>query len=239
MEYRVYPDAKALAGAAAEHFVSLAKSAVAERGVFSVAFSGGDTPRALYALLAGPEFSGQIPWDKTHVFWGDERCVPPEHPDSNYGGAQTLLLSKVPLPAENLHRIKCESSPERAAAEYEAELRGFFGASPDFDLVLLGVGKEGHTASLFPGGSALNEKRHWAAAQFLPKIPAWRITLTPVALNAAANVCFLVSGEDKAGVIRQIFLEGGGLLPVHLIRPRSGRLLWLLDSAAASRLNLA
>lgn len=238
MEYQVYPDPETLARAAAENFVSLAKTAVAERGVFSVALSGGDTPKELYGFLADPEYAGQIPWDKVQVFWGDERCVPPEHPDSNYGLAQALLFSKVPLPEGNIHRIKCESSPEQAAAEYERELREFFGASPDFDLILLGVGKDGHTASLFPGGTALYEKHHWVLAQFLPKLPAWRTTLTPVAFNAAANVLFLVSGENKAGVIRQIFLEGGGLLPARHIKPHSGRILWLLDAAAASRLRV-
>jgi 6-phosphogluconolactonase len=236
MEYQVYPDPEALARAAAEYFVSLAKVAVAERGVFSVALSGGDTPKELYSFLADPEYAGQIFWDKVQVFWGDERCVPPEHPDSNYGLAQALLLSKVPLPAQNIHRIKCESSPEQAAAEYEGELRKFFRASPDFDLILLGVGRDGHTASLFPGGTALYEKHHWVLAQFLPKLPAWRTTLTPVALNAAANMVFMVCGEEKAGVIKKLFLEGGELLPVHLIKPRSGRLLWLLDAAAATRL---
>jgi 6-phosphogluconolactonase len=233
MDYQIYPDPDALAQAAAELFVSLAKGAVAERGTFSVALSGGDSPRRLYALLATPEFSGRITWDRVQVFWGDERCVPPEHPDSNYGLAQTQLLSKVSLPAQNIHRIKCEASPERTAAEYEAELRGFFGASPSFDLVLLGVGADGHTASLFPGGTALDEKRRWVVAQFLPKLPAWRITLTPVALNAAANIIIMVSGEKKAGVIKQVFLEGGASLPVHRIRPRAGRLLWLLEAEAA------
>jgi 6-phosphogluconolactonase len=238
MEYQVYPDPEALARAAVEYFISLAKAAVDERGVFSVALSGGDTPKNFYALLATPQYAEQIPWDKTHIFWGDERCVPPEHPDSNYGLAQALLLSKVPLPEKNLHRIKCESSPERAATEYEAELREFFGTNPGFDLVLLGVGEEGHTASLFPGGTALDEKHRWVLAQFFPKLPAWRITLTPIALNSAANVVFMICGEKKAGVIKQIFLEGGELLPVHLIRPRSGRLLWLLDASAASLLTI-
>jgi len=236
MEYQVYPDPETLARAAAEYFVALAKSAVAERGIFSIALAGGNTPKSLYALLAIPQYAEQIPWDRMHIFWGDERCVPPEHPDSNFGLAQTLLFNQVPLPVENIHRIKGEISPEQAASKYEAELREFFGTSPSFDLVLLGVGKEGHTASLFPEGSALNEKHRWVLAQFFPKIPAWRITLTPVAFNAAANVVFLVSGENKAGVVRQIFLEGGGLLPVRLIKPHSGRLVWLLDAAAASRL---
>jgi len=242
-EVRVHPDAASLAQAAAEHFATLAAEAIADRGRFAVALAGGSTPRATYALLATDAFAARVDWPRVHVFWGDARCVPPDHPDSNYRMARETLLDHVPLPAGNVHRIPCEREPEQAAAAYERTLRAFFarhpeGPIPRFDLVLLGMGNDGHIASLFPGTAALHEQTRWVMAHYVDKLRAWRLTLTPIAINAAANVIFIVSGAGKAERLRQV-LAGPyqpDLLPAQIVRPDSGRLLWLVDAAAAVHL---
>ena len=242
-EFRVYPDGASLARAAAEHFATLATEALAARGRFAVALSGGSTPHPTYALLASPEFAGRVDWPRVHVFWGDERGVPPDHPDSNYRMAREALLDHVPLPAHNVHRIHGEMEPQQAAAGYEHTLRAFFAQhpgrpSPRFDLILLGMGDDGHTASLFPGTAALHEGARWVVAHYVHKLRVWRVTLTPVAINAAAHVTFLVSGAGKAERLRQV-LNGPyqpDVLPVQIVRPTDGRLLWLADAAAAAQL---
>ena len=238
-EVRILPNAEHLAIAAAEHFIALAGEAIAARGLFSVAFAGGSTPRATYALLATEEYAGRVDWSRVHVFWGDERCVPPEHVDSNYRMARETLLDDVPLPAQNVHRVHGEMAPEDAASDYEKTLRLFFGDDvPRFDLVLLGMGSDGHTASLFPGMAMLHEERRWAVAHHVDSVRGWRVTLTPVVINVALNVIFIVSGETKAKRVALV-LKGPYLpkaLPVQLISPVDGRLLWLLDAAAATLL---
>jgi 6-phosphogluconolactonase len=248
-EFKVYPDAVSLARAAAEYFVALAVEAMAARGRFVVALSGGSTPRATYALLAA-EFATSVDWSHVYVFWGDERCVPPDHPDSNYRMACEVLLDQVPLSARNVHRIHGEIHPEEAAADYERMLRLFFTQQPRgketgserpiprFDLVLLGMGEDGHTASLFPGTAVLHEGTRWVVAHYVGKLSAWRVTLTSVAINAAARVVFIVSGAGKAERLRQV-LAGPyrpDILPAQLIRPDGGHLLWLVDAAAAALL---
>jgi len=238
-EIRTYPDADHLARAAAEHFATLAAEAIAARRQFTVALSGGSTPRAAYALLAAEE----VDWPRVHVFWGDERCVPPDHLDSNYRLAREALLDKVPIPAENIHCIRGEINPEEAAADYERTLRSFFARHPEeptprFDLILLGMGEDGHTASLFPGTAALNEQTRWVVAHYVDKLRAWRVTLTPVVINAAAHVTFIVSGAGKAERLREV-LTGPyrpDTLPSQIVRPTDGRLLWLTDAAAAGLL---
>lgn len=238
-EIRTYPDADHLARAAAEHFATLAAEAIAARGQFTVALSGGSTPRAAYALLAAEE----VDWPRVHVFWGDERCVPPDHLDSNYRLAREALLDKVPIPAENIHCIRGEINPEEAAADYERTLRSFFARHPEeptpcFDLILLGMGEDGHTASLFPGTAALNEQTRWVVAHYVDKLRAWRVTLTPVVINAAAHVTFIVSGAGKAERLREV-LTGPyrpDTLPSQIVRPTDGRLLWLTDAAVAGLL---
>jgi 6-phosphogluconolactonase len=155
-----------------------------------VALAGGSTPRAAYALLATEEFAARVDWSRVHVLWGDERCVPPDDPDSNYRMAREALLDKIPIPTENVHRIRGELPPDEAAAAYQAELEAVLGAGGRFDLVLLGMGVDGHTASLFPGTAALHEGERWVVAAFVDKLSAWRVTLTPVVLNAAAQVTF-------------------------------------------------
>jgi 6-phosphogluconolactonase len=243
-ELEIYGDAGLLARAAAGHFMILAGQATAERGRFAVALSGGSTPRATYALLASDEFARRIDWGRVHVFWGDERCVPPDHSDSNYRMARESLLDHAPLPPENVHRIRGELEPGQAAREYEGELRRFFypgetaAALPRFDLVLLGLGDDGHTVSLFPGSTAMHEPDRWAVADYVEKLEAWRVTLTPVLINAARRVAFIVSGAGKAEVLREV-LAGPyrpDRLPAQTVRPRRGRLLWLADAAAAASL---
>lgn len=241
---RVAPDAAALARLAAEEVVLRAEAAVAARGRFAIALAGGSTPRALHALLADPDepFRARIPWERAHVFFGDERHVPPDHPDSNYGMARATLLAKVPIPAGNVHRIRAELEPDAAAAEYEEELRRVLGAgSPDagkprLDLALLGLGADGHTASLFPGSPALLEASRLVAAPWVEHLRHHRITLTLPALRAARAAAFLVSGAGKAARVADVLEGAGASLPAGLVRPVEGDLLWLLDAPAAALL---
>jgi 6-phosphogluconolactonase len=234
-------DKPALYQRAAAEFTGTAAKAVAERGRFTVALSGGTTPAGLYAVLAAQtRLRAAVDWERTRVFWGDERHVPPEHRDSNYRMARELLLSRVPIPEANVHRIQGEiADAAEAARRYQEELRATLGLAgselPRFDLVLLGLGEDGHTASLFPGTEALREKHRAVVANWVGMLRAWRITLTVPAINRARSVMFLVCGQDKAEAVKSI-LQGAGhsqVPPAGLIRPDSGRLLWLLDSDAA------
>jgi 6-phosphogluconolactonase len=243
-EIQIVADADALYQAAAAEFVRQVRAAAETKGACTVALSGGSTPKGLYGLLADdPTWRGQVPWDNMHVFWGDERHVPPDHPDSNYRMAHEALLSKVPIPPAHVHRIKSEHPDARQAADdYEQELRAFFhistGQLPRFDLIFLGLGPEGHTASLFPGTKALHETRRLVVSTWVGKFFTERITLTPPVLSHAAGVIFLVSGDDKALALKAV-LEGNyepEQLPAQLIRPAQGRVLWLVDRAAASLL---
>ena len=237
----VLKDPDELAEAAARLVVDAAAKAVAARGNFRIALAGGETPRATYARLAKPPFSDRVDWGRTWVFFGDERAVAPEHPDSNYGMAHATLLSKVPVPAAQIRRIRAEADdPEVAAVEYAKALAETFGTRrgelPRFDLVLLGLGVDGHTASLFPGSPVLKEifrtvAAVHAAAAAIPQ----RLTLTLPVLNAAGRVVFLVAGAEKAKVVKAVLAERA-MLPAAMIRPDDGELVWLLDRAAASLL---
>jgi 6-phosphogluconolactonase len=246
-DVRILPHADALFRAAAEEFALIATEASRSRGAFAVVLSGGSTPRGLYGLLASdPNLKAAVPWDRTHVFWGDERRVPPDHPDSNYRMANETLLSKVPIPSTNVHRIAGEQPDAAfAAAAYEEEIRRHFrlapGELPRFDLVLLGLGTEAHTASLFPRTAALEETGRLAVSNWIEKLSKERITLTAPVFNAAANVVFLVAGPDKAEALKAV-LEGPyepRQLPAQLVRPISGRLLVFADAAAARLLEKA
>lgn len=247
-EVRVLADAGQLSRAAAEEFVRRAQEAVRDKGVFTVALSGGSTPKSLYSLLSSEseDFRSRIPWSNIHFFWGDERHVAADDPESNYRMANETLLSKVPVPPGNVHRIRAENPDAALAAkEYEETLRQFFkltpGQLPRFDLVLLGMGPCGHTASLFPGTEALNERERLVVAQWVEKFNAYRITMTPPVLNNAASVIFIVGGTDKAETLHAV-LEGDdepARYPAQLIRPTHGDLLWLVDEAAAARLEQA
>jgi len=238
----IVDDAAALADAAAGAIVDAAVAAVAAQQRFTVALAGGATPRATYMRLAGPPFAEAVPWDRTWVFFGDERCVPPDHAESNYRMASETLLSKVGIPAEHVYRMRGEADdPETAATEYARTLASAFetkrGGLPRFDLVLLGLGLDGHVASLFPGSPAAREifrtvvAVHAAAA----RIPQ-RLTLTFPAINAAARVIFLVSGAEKAKTLKAA-LSDGGLLPAGIARPADGTLTWIVDRPAASLLS--
>jgi 6-phosphogluconolactonase len=235
----VFEDQKALSEAAAELFTVRAEEAVDTEGRFSVALSGGSTPRAMFALLAQPPFRDSVPWENTHVFWGDERLVPADHPMSNYRAAREALLDHVPIPARQVHPIVAAPTPDQAAAAYEAVLKSYFGGGPPrFDLLLLGMGDDGHTASLFPGTPVLSEQDKWVAWLQKDGDPFFRATMTAPLLNEAAMAVFLVSGASKAATIRAV-LNGPrdpNRLPAQLIRTVSGELLWLLDEAAASQL---
>jgi 6-phosphogluconolactonase len=236
-EVVVLPDAEELAHQAARRFAELAREAVASRGRFSVSLSGGSSPGQLYKLLTREPYRTQIPWRQVHLFWGDERCVPPDDPGSNYHLAEGALIAQVPVPAENVHRMRGELAPEAAARAYDRELQDFFcGPRPRFDLVLLGLGEDGHTASLFPGSPLLEEAERLVApatAVFQDR-PAQRITLTLPAINAARQVLFLVSGGAKAQVVQAVLEGPAGPLPAQWIQPTAGGLTWLLDAAAAS-----
>jgi 6-phosphogluconolactonase len=233
----VCKDIAKLSARVALEFVRLANRSVATGGRFTVALSGGSTPKSLYSLLASAEFSARVPWGQSHFFWGDERSVPPDHPDSNYRMAFESLPSKVPVPKENIHRIEAELEPEVAAAKYERTIRDFFRLSgaelARFDLILIGLGDDGHTASLFPGSEALNETTRLVVATYVEKLKSYRITLTLPVLNHAANIFFLVAGESKAAVLRDV-LQRSKDLPAQRIAPQNGRLVWFLDEAAAS-----
>lgn len=240
---RVFSNAGEVFRAGAEEFVRAAQEAIRERGRFAAALSGGSTPRGLYALLADDKepFRPRLEWGLVHFFWGDERCVPPDHPESNFRMAREALLSKIPLPPENVHRVRTEwGEPADIAEDYDKELRRFFdpgdGGLPQFDLILLGMGADGHTASLFPRTEALGEREKLVAANWVEKLGAHRITLTLRLINNAARVLFLVTGPDKAKALESV-LRGPwrpAELPAQAVRPTAGGLLWLADAAAAS-----
>ncbi len=235
-------DARELNQKAAEQFVALANEPSASSGRFTVALSGGSTPRTLYSLLATPGFADRIPWPKVHLFWGDERCVPPEHIDSNYRMAHEFLISRVPIPAANVHRMRGEIEPGVAAAEYERMLKEFFslseGVPPRFDLILLGLGDDGHTASLFPGSAVLEERERFVAAPYVEKFQTHRLTLTLPALNHGADVVFLVAGQSKAAIVKEILGTKTDFpsLPAARITPLDGHLTWLITRNAATAL---
>jgi 6-phosphogluconolactonase len=238
MALRILDSPESLAREAAAEFDQIAAASVAARDRFTVALAGGATPRTLYRLLADERapYLTRVPWESTHVFFGDERMVPPDDPDSNARMAFESLLRHVPVPEEQVHRIRGENpDPDRAAEEYEEMLRATFRLAgheaPRFDLVLLGLGADGHTASLFPGDRALRESERLVSPATAPVPPTARVTLTLPVLNAASSVLFLVSGGAKAAAVQRI--RRGDELPAARVRPQSGTLLWLCDRAAA------
>ena len=247
---KVVPDPAEIAHEAAERVVAAAASAAAEGRDFSIALSGGSTPKALFELLATEPYKSRVDWGRVEVFFGDERTVPPDHKDSNYRMAREALLSRVPIPGDNVYRMAGERDPHTAAKEYGQMLKEKFpstgsgqgpstgsgqGADGGLDMVLLGMGDDGHTASLFPETEALNETRHRCVANFVPKLNTWRLTLTAPFINKARDVLILVSGASKAARLQEV-LEGvpdPRRLPVQLIKPTTGQLTWVVDAAAA------
>lgn len=236
-EIKVVPDLPALYRAGADEFIRSALEAIAARGRFTVALSGGSTPKGVYSLLAE---ANDLPWDKIHFFFGDERDVPPTDPESNYRMAGESLLSRVPVPPANVHRIAAEMGARLATLEYQSELYAFFnlapGEWPRFDLIMLGMGPDGHTASLFPGSTALNETDSWVADNWVEKFKTYRITLTFPVINHAAEVMFLVAGQDKSQVLKEVHQGKTDAYPSQRVKPLNGRLLWIVDKAAASLL---
>ncbi|HKP82661.1 MAG TPA: 6-phosphogluconolactonase [Pyrinomonadaceae bacterium] len=222
---RVFENSRELAQGAAEHFVALA-----QKDSFGVALSGGSTPKLLYQLLAD-QFQTQVPWSRTQFFWSDERHVPPDHPDSNYRMAYETLLSRVPVPESNVHRVFGENpSAQQAADEYEKVI------VPRLDLILLGLGADGHTASIFPGSEVLHETKRLVAAPWVEKLNTYRITMTLPLLNNGASIVFLVSGAEKAQIVKEV-LEGPKKYPAQFVNPTDGELIWMLDRDAARNLN--
>jgi ribose 5-phosphate isomerase len=242
----VYPDSESLIGAAADLIVEVGSEAIAARGRFTLALSGGNTPRPVYARLATAEYRDRIDWSRVLIFFGDERCVPPDDPRSNYHMARTALLDRVPLRPGNIYRIRGEEAPEKAAADYADILQRTFGddtvtggpPAEGFDLILLGMGDNGHTASLFPGLAAVTETVRWVMALYVEVAGMWRVTMTPVIINAARHVAFLVAGAEKAETLQRV-LEGPYqpvVLPSQIIEPVSGELHWLLEESASAAL---
>lgn len=236
---RVAPDVAALARMTANTIEDLARTAISQTGRFTIALSGGSTPKALFQLLAS-DYQDKIDWKNTYIFWGDERCVQPNDPDSNYKMASETLLDHIPLPASNIYRIKGELPPRDGAAQYEQTLRTYFHDElPRFDLILLGMGDDGHTASLFPQTEVLAEQKRWVAPNHvLTAKQTWRITFTVPVINNAANVMFLVAGTGKAETLKRV-LQGDykpSELPSQLIKPTNGNLIWAVDHAAESLL---
>jgi 6-phosphogluconolactonase len=237
----VYPDRHSFIDGTADFIVDLAAQAIAERGRFTIALSGGGTPRPVYTRLATAGYRERIDWSKVRIFFDDERCVPPDDAlaGSNYRMAREALLDHVALPPDNIHRIQGEIDPAQAAVIYEQELHALFRTStlPAFDLICLGLGDNGHTASLFPGTTALREKERWVVPQYVEVLTTWRVTFTAPLINAARCVAFLVEGAGKAEVLWRV-LEGPyqpDVLPAQLIQPVNGQLHWLVDAAAATK----
>ncbi len=245
-ELQIFADTQTLVQAAAQLLIQFGQRAIAERGRFLVALSGGSTPKALYATLTSPEIVHGLDWSKVRFFFGDERCVAPEHPDSNFGLAQSLLFTPLQIPSSSIHRMRGEDPPESAATRYETTLRNL-AASPDaqwpgLDLVLLGMGEDGHTASLFPGTPAVTESTRWVVPGYAPQGTRSRITMTLGVINHASVILFLVTGQNKATVVQRILEKRAGdpsPYPAALVQSEHGRLLWYLDGAAASALTTA
>ncbi|MCA0452940.1 MAG: 6-phosphogluconolactonase [Chloroflexi bacterium] len=237
-DIRIAQDTTALAEMAAETIQTLADDAIQARGSFTIALSGGSTPKALFILLAS-QYHDTIDWNRVFIFWGDERCVPPDHADSNYRMARETLLDHVNLPTDNVFRLKGELPPPEAAEDYERVLHSFFGDElPRLDLILLGMGDDGHTASLFPHTEALKETQRWVVPNYVSAKETWRLTLTALVINNAANVMFLVAGTEKAERLKQV-LQGAyqpETLPSQLVKPTNGNLIWGVDQTAAALL---
>jgi len=239
-EILICADSAELAREAARRFAEMADAFTNDAGRFTVALSGGSTPKAMFQVLADKPFADALPWRSIYLFWGDERSVPPDHADSNYRMAYEALLSRVPIPRENIFRIPAEDEDhKRAAANYSENLRTFFAAErPGLDLIFLGMGPDGHTASLFPGTTALCANDRIAVANYVDKLQSWRITLTADTINRARNIIFLVAGADKAPALKEV-IEGPRnpeQFPSQLIEASHGALLWMVDEAAAKLL---
>lgn len=236
-DLRLFPSAGDLAMGAAEMVIECLNEEIRRLGSASFVLSGGVTPRIVYDMLASPSLVSKVDWSRVHLFWGDERCVPPSAPESNYRMAEESLLRNISVPGRNIHRIHAEHRPLIAAGEYEAEIRAHFGLRPnelpEFSVVLLGLGPDGHTASLFPGNSAVAEKTHLVIGIYIEALQASRVTMTLPVINNARTVLFLVSGREKADILREVLEDDTPRYPAQLVQPGNGRLFWYVDADAA------
>jgi 6-phosphogluconolactonase len=241
MDITIFPDGEQLSHASVRYIVQMANEAFAAHGRFTIALSGGSTPKGAYSLLAFEPYRNQIDWTKAEIFWSDERCVPPDDAESNYHLAHEVMLSKLPIPADHIHRMPADQRDLIAASSaYEQEMQRVFGTTgvPSFDLIQLGLGPEAHTASLFPYQASLRETERLVMPVTVPKPPPTRLTFTPPILNAAKHILFLVTGTEKADAVRAV-LEGDYQpeeYPAQIVRPTQGEVNWMLDTAAASKL---
>ncbi len=244
MHIAIYPDIQTLSTEAAQFIVRLANEAIVSHGRFTIALSGGSTPKATYSLLGSEPYRSQIDWTQVEIFWSDERCVPPDDKESNYALAQQVLLSNIPIPTNQIHRMPADTSDRDAASQaYEREMQRTFSTDsiPNFDLIQLGMGPEGHTASLFPHQESLHEQQRLVMPVNVPKPPPPRLTFTPPLLNAAKHVLFLVAGGEKADALKAV-LEGEyepDEYPAQIVRPVNGDGTWMLDTSAAGKLRKA
>jgi len=243
MHVAVYPDLDTISQQAAQYIVRVANEAIVTRGRFTIALSGGNTPKKLYSLLGSEPYRSQIDWKLVDIFWSDERCVPPDSPDSNYRMAHEVLLSQIQIPAPQVHRMPADAPGRDAAClAYTQEMQRVLGTNgiPNFDLIQLGMGPEGHTASLFPHQPSLHETERLVIPVSVPKPPHDRLTFTPPILNAARNVLFLVTGADKADALHAV-LEGEynpDEYPAQIVRPPNGEVTWMVDTAAAQKIQI-
>lgn len=237
LDIHIEKTADALSRFVAERVAEILSRAIAEHENGSLVLSGGETPCGVYRILGSKPLSERLDWNCVHLFFGDERAVPPDHPDSNYGMIRRELIDRIPVPEENVHRIHGELSPQEATQKYADEIQWYFNKEiPRFDCVLLGVGEDGHTASLFPGTEALNERESPVAASFVPRLGTWRVTLTFPVINNAREVIFIAEGERKAPILKKMIESPVPSLdlPATMVRPHNGVAHWMLDSAAAS-----
>lgn len=242
-QLHVLGDHSSFVNGAADFIADAAARAQAARGRFTLALSGGSTPQPIYARLAAAEYRARLDWSRAYIFFGDERCVPPDDAQSNYRMARQALLDQAPLPRENIYRLRGEDDPARAALQYEQTLQAFFRCAPPpaFDLILLGLGDNGHTASLFPGTAALRERERWVVPQYVETLRAWRVTFTAPLINAARDIAFLIQGADKAQILWNV-LRGPyqpDVLPAQLVQPMQGELHWFADATAAAKITTA
>lgn len=231
---KAFPTTSQLQQYAAGVIARLLNEGIGERGNASIALSGGSTPKGVYQRLGSEPFRSQVDWLRVHLFWGDERCVPPDHTESNFRMADETLLRKIPVPAANIHRIRGELPPAEAATLYEEDVRSFFGgARPVFDVILLGVGEDGHTASLFPDTPIVEETMRLVSRVFVPNVNAQRISITLPLINAARMIIFIATGSQKAEIVKAV-IGGNSRYPASRVKPATGTLFWLLDDAAAA-----
>lgn len=239
VELKIYPNFELLIGEAVANFIQLADRSIKQSGFFTVSLSGGTTPESFYRKLADPANQEKLAWQGIHLFWGDERPVPPNHPDSNFRMAEAALLSRVPIPDENIHRVPAEMDLQVAALNYEEMLRRFFESDwPRFDLVLLGMGEDGHTASLFPKSAGLSEEKRWFIPNYAPTTGSWRLTLTKNAINHARAIWVLIRGKSKAETLAKVLTgaKHAADYPIQLISPEDGQMVWMVDEDAAMHL---